>query len=163
MPRTHGCASRGSVTPEYATWNRIIARTEKQCVHRFDRYGGRGINVCSRWRRSFEAFLADMGHRPSPCHSIDRKDNDGGYWCGKAERPECGPLSREPNCRWATKREQMRNRRGNHLITFQGVTRTLQEWSELTGLGGPTIRYRLRSGWSVERTLTTRSRQGNLR
>ena len=76
----------------------------------YPRYGGRGITVCKRWRDDKHAFVSDMGPKPTPKHSIDRIDNDKGYWCGKTECPECGPLGRVGNCRWATSKEQVRNR-----------------------------------------------------
>lgn len=105
----------------------------------FKNYGGRGIRVCERWK-SFENFMADMGPKPSPKHSIERKDNDGNY---------------EPdNCIWATRIEQANNRRGNHLITIGGETKTAAEWGRVANLHPKTIYNRLRLGWPEDRLLT---------
>lgn len=90
-------ARQKSYTPEYEAWLALIQRCTNPKNPRWDDYGGRGITVCDRWRASFDDFLADVGPRPSPAHSIDRMDNDKGYEPG--------------NCRWATRRDQMMNRR----------------------------------------------------
>lgn len=92
----HGHARRRAVTSEYRSWRRMRVRCLNPHDKRYTDYGGRGIRVCERWV-SFEVFLADMGPKPSPKHSIDRINVDGDY---------------EPrNCRWATAIEQRRNRR----------------------------------------------------
>lgn len=85
-----------SKTAEYASWNAMIARCYNQNTKGFNRYGGRGIKVCSRWKE-FELFLLDMGLKPKG-HSIDRINNNGNY------EPE--------NCKWATTTEQARHRKG---------------------------------------------------
>lgn len=91
-------------------------------------YGGRGIRVCERWD-SFENFLADMGFRPSPQHSLDRIDVNGNYEPG--------------NCRWATDFEQANNKRDNRRIEFRGETRTLKEWANTLGVSHTTLADRI--------------------
>ncbi len=92
-----GASTNGHRAVEYAIWNNMKFRCENPKARNYKRYGGRGIKVCARWRDSYPTFLADMGPRPSPAHSIDRyPNNDGDY---------------EPtNCRWATRSEQERNK-----------------------------------------------------
>ncbi|HEY9737554.1 MAG TPA: hypothetical protein V6D06_14770 [Trichocoleus sp.] len=107
----------------------------------YDRYGGRGIVVCDRWRESFENFYADMGPRPSEQHSIDRINNDGNYEPG--------------NCRWATDKQQSRNTRRNRLLTYNGETLFLDEWAERLSISKHTLQTRLWRGWSVEEAFET--------
>jgi hypothetical protein len=104
----------------------------------WENYGGRGITVSERWG-SFENFFADMGERPSPKHELDRINNDGGYGPG--------------NCRWATPKENNRNRRDNRFITLDGMTLTIAEWAERTGQRYDTIHHRMRRGQTEEQAI----------
>jgi hypothetical protein len=143
--RTHGQGGaqingKRNVTPEYRCWLGMVSRCTWPGSTGWDNYGGRGICVCKRWRR-FEAFFEDMGSRPSPKHSLERKDNDGNYEPG--------------NVVWATRTQQMRNTRYNRRFTFRGETLTLSEWAERTGWAIGLIRDRIDVlGWDVERALT---------
>src|ERR1700675_305053 len=144
--RSHGCAAskNAKCTPEYVSWAKIKQRCFNQNCLQYKRYGGRGITMCQRWL-TFQNFLADVGHRPSLQHSIERIDNNKGYELG--------------NVRWATKQEQARNRCNNVLITFQGKTLCLIEWAEKLGFTPDTLYHRVSRGWSIERTLLTPARR----
>lgn len=138
--RTHGY-SQNREARIYRIWINMRVRCSKPNAPDYARYGGRGIKVCERWQR-FENFLADMGLPPSRRHTLDRTDVNGNY-C-----PE--------NCKWSTHKEQQRNRRSNHTVTYQGATFTLVEWSERTGIPTDTLSKRLNNyGWSTEKALTT--------
>lgn len=97
-------------TPEYRTWIRIKTRCENKNTPYYYNYGGRGISVCERWSNSFENFYSDMGERPTPQHSIERKDNNGNY---------------EPsNCVWETRCKQQQNirKQKNNTSSVNGVS-----------------------------------------
>lgn len=128
MPRKHGMTK----SPEFFCWHNMRMRCSTPTSSSYHLYGARGIKVCPRWSDSFENFLADMGPRPSPKHSLDRIDSNGNY---------------EPaNCRWATAAEQAANRRSVRNITHGGVTASIAEWARRTGLKEATIAYRLNRG-----------------
>lgn len=108
----------------YSSWSSMKTRCSNKNHVAYEQYGGRGISVCDRWN-VFEYFLADMGEKPYGC-SIDRIDTDGNYEPG--------------NCRWATAKEQGRNRRNNHM--FNGMC--IAEISERDGIKYTTARERVK-------------------
>lgn len=133
---THGL----SKTPEYKAWFGMIDRCNNPSNKAYKNYGERGIQVCSRWKL-FKNFLSDMGARPSIKHSLDRINNAKGY--------------SKNNCRWATSKTQNRNRRGNHLIAFNGKTQSISAWAEETGIDRSVLYMRINSqGWSIDDALT---------
>ncbi len=127
-------------TPTYNSWIHMNERCSNPNDNRFKDYGGRGIQVCERWRHSFENFLSDMGEKP-PGTFLDRINNNSGY---------------EPsNCRWVTPKESNRNTRQNRILTFDGITGCVTELAEHFGFKSNVIFRRLQLGWSVEDTFKT--------
>jgi hypothetical protein len=126
-------------TPTYSAWQDIKARCLNANRGCYKRYGGRGIKVCERWEHSFEAFLADMGEKPT-AHTLERKNNDGNYEPG--------------NCRWATRMDQNRNKSNNAVFIISGIKGCLAELSDLFNIKASTVRNRLRYGWTPEKAFT---------
>lgn len=144
----HGHATRKQgLTPTYQSYRSMVTRCYNRNREDYNLYGGRGIKVCERWLKSFQAFLEDMGERPEG-RTLDRIDCNGNY---------------EPsNCRWATASEQANNQRPRFdsiFITFAGQTLTFTGWSNVTGLSRAGLKNRLFiQGLSVEDALTRPSR-----
>src|ERR1700724_2480459 len=94
---------------EFAAWRDARWRCSKKNCKSWKSYGGRGIKMCQRWRKAFGNFLDDMGPKPSRGLSLDRRDNNGHYSCGRCH--ECKENKWPANCRWATDNEQRTNQR----------------------------------------------------
>lgn len=141
---THGHTKNRSTTPEYRTWRSMMMRCYDPKHVVFHQYGGQGITICSRWKSSFENFLADMGKRPKG-KSIERINTRGNY---------------EPvNCRWATSTEQGYNKICSRLITAFGRTLCLSEFARQKGLSPRIVRDRIfKLNWSTEKALSTPSK-----
>jgi hypothetical protein len=139
---THGL-NVGGPHPLYGTWINMKQRCSNPKASRYSRYGGRGIRVCDRWvhgeggKPAFECFVEDMGPKPTPQHSIERKDKDGNYEPG--------------NCRWSIPTEQARNRRTTVSVDFDGEKISLAEYCERQNLTYKIVHQRLSRGWSLER------------
>lgn len=129
----HGSFKHGkSYTPEYAAWRQMHTRCYNPNFIDWKHYGGRGIEVCERWKGNFEAFFADMGPRPSPNHSLDRRNIDGNYDA--------------INCRWATATQQARNTSRTRWVTYLGRRISLAEACELSGVPYKQAQERLANG-----------------
>lgn len=136
---------------EHAIWTSMRRRCNSPKDAGYANYGGRGINVCALWNESFLAWDTDMGPRPSLRHSVDRIDNDGGYWCGHCE--ECRRHKRPANCRWLDAEGQNYNRRVTLRLEYLGKTLTVNKWAARLGIPADIIRGRLQRGWAVEDAL----------
>lgn len=135
-------------TPIYAIWRSMNQRCYDKNSHAYNRYGGRGINVCERWQL-FENFYADMGDKEKGM-SLERLNNDGDY------SPE--------NVIWATAKEQANNRRSNVVLEHNGKKQTMKQWCDELSLNIGTVWSRLNVyKYSVEKALTPGWRAQNVK
>jgi hypothetical protein len=138
--RVHGETSGPFRSREYIAWNSMIGRCYNPNNIGYPKYGKAGVNVCARWKESFENFLADMGRKPTREHTLDRINSSGNYEPG--------------NCRWATQIEQQRNRRSCVYVEIDGVKKCVTEWAETPGAVSVTaFRRRVKGGWDPKRAL----------
>lgn len=132
----------------YLTWRNMRDRCRNPQNAGYKNYGGRGIDVCDTWFDDVEKFASDMGPKPSPLHTLERKNNDGNY---------------EPsNCKWGTRSEQSFNQRKTTkvFVTWRGQTKSAAEWAALFGITAATLRLRLSRGWSIDDALAPPSASG---
>jgi hypothetical protein len=120
-----------NIHPLYGVWQSMRRRCLTPTTKQFHDYGGRGITICARWD-SFSAFVEDMGPRPDG-YTLERVNNDMGY----------GPN----NCRWATRKEQQRNRRMTRYVTIDGERHKIADLAELAGVDYKTIKKRVKAGY----------------
>lgn len=125
---------------EYQCWLDMKQRCFNEESQAYPYYGGRGITVCDRWRKSYAAFLADMGPRPENA-TLDRIDNDGDYEPG--------------NCRWASRFRQVSNRRNTRRVVFEGQEISLTEACWRRGIDRKFVQTRIDRGWSPQRAFDT--------
>jgi len=126
----------------YQIWVNMKTRCYNPKGSNYERYGARGIKVCTDWQ-TFGGFFDDMYEsylETGEKLTLDRIDNDGGY--------------EKDNCRWSDRIEQANNRRSNRMITYNNKTQSVMQWSRDTGLNRRTITQRLDNGWGVKRSLT---------
>jgi len=143
----HGHAKRG-VTRDYLyrRWQHMIQRCHNPHDQDYSRYGMKGICVCDRWRfgedgvSGYTLFMEDIGQYARRELSLDRVDNSRGYEPG--------------NVRWATATQQANNRSSTRMLTIEGMTRPLSEWSKMYNIGPKTILYRLRCGLTHAEAIT---------
>lgn len=124
----------------YKVWSAMRERCVSPGSSSYERYGARGICVCQEWQDSFESFVASVGERPSPDHSLERIDNNKGYEPG--------------NVWWATRSQQARNRRDSFVVNYLGITANIADWEEITGVSPRRISDRVKKGWSLLRAMT---------
>jgi hypothetical protein len=136
-----------SKTRMFKIWAGIRKRCNNPNMTSYSHYGGRGIRVCERWD-TFIQFYLDMKEGYADNLSLERINPNGDY---------------EPsNCKWATAKQQARNKRNTVLLECDGVKRTAAEWEEITGVPRNTIWNRVKRGWTVNQSIYGKAEQTTL-
>ncbi len=133
---THG----QSYTREYNIWKGIKTRCLNPSHGDYKNYGAKGITISDEWAKDFNQFYTDMGQSPEKNSTVERIDNTKGY---------C-----KDNCKWATYREQSRNRISNRQLTYNGKTQCITDWDKEMGFKQGVIGKRLKRGWSLDFAMT---------
>ena len=137
----HGMA----YSPEWKVWSKMKDRCSNPNNNRYKQYGGRGIGYCYRWVK-FKNFYSDLGPRPSPQHTLERKNVNIGY------TPD--------NCEWIQKSRQALNRTDTRHLTINGVKMALMDWAKRNGLKSSTVHMRINKyGWEPGLAVTTPARK----
>ena len=126
----------------YNIWKHMKSRCNNPKDAKYHNYGGRGVEVCKEWNDFIPFYEWAILNGYQDDLEIDRINNDGNY-CPS-------------NCRWVTRKVQCNNFSRNRLITYNGETRTMQEWSELLGVNKSTMSTRAWRGWSDKEILLGR-------
>ena len=131
-----------SKDPLYDVWIAMRQRCSNENDSNYPNYGGRGIAVCLEWDAEFTSFATwadSSGYKKGAC--LDRIDNSKDY------TPD--------NCRWTNHKQNNRNKRDNHLLTFNGKTQCVADWADEIGISHHNISNRINNyGWSIEDALT---------
>ena len=133
---THGMSRKGNKT--YQSWRAMKSRCLNNKHENYKTYSL--LKICEEWKNSFQSFLKDMGERPEG-KSLDRIDNIKGYY--------------KENCRWATQRQQCRNKANNKIVIFDGDKIALFELSERYNVSITLLYNRLQRKWPIEKALMT--------
>lgn len=126
------------ISSEYTSWQCMWQRCTNPNHNKYEYY--KDVKICDEWK-TFEGFIKDMGLKPTKSHTIDRKEHHNGY--------------NKDNCRWATKKEQSRNRRVTTFVEYLGVKKSIAEWADLIGVPLSTLYGRIVPGkWDIEKAFT---------
>lgn len=150
MGKTSSCGckkikvNRESTSDLYQHWYAMLNRCRPENTNTKKDYFDRGITVCDDWKLdggfwAFKEWSLKNGYKEGL--TLDRINNDCGY------SPN--------NCRWTTQKEQQNNKTNNHYITYKGVTKTMKQWSESTGIGYSKLRHRIYANWDIDRVFET--------